>query len=67
MRTFAAVPAAARPATASSAKAPEVASSVAGTFFWEVFLAGLVASGVVVPGSCGLGAGAGSGSRVHLP
>lgn len=41
MRTFTAVPATTRPATASSANAPEVASPVAGTFF-----TGLVAAGV---------------------
>lgn len=41
MRTFTAVPATTRPATGNSANAPEVASSVAGTFF-----AGLVAAGV---------------------
>lgn len=41
MRTFTAVPATTKAATASSANAPEVASPVAGTFF-----AGLVAVGV---------------------
>ena len=41
MRTFAATPAATRPATANSANATEVASPVAGTYF-----AGLVAAGV---------------------
>lgn len=41
MRTFTAVPATTRPATASSANAPEVASPVAGTFFTDLVAAGV--------------------------
>lgn len=39
MRTFTAVPATTRPATASSANAPEVASPMAGTFFADLVAA----------------------------
>ena len=41
MRTFTAVPATTRPATANSANAPEMASPVAATFFADLVAAGV--------------------------